>query len=176
MVQIVQDIASALDYAHAHGIVHRDVKPANIILRREDRLAALTGAVPFTAVLTDFGVARMLEGIQITGTGAAIGTPDYMSPEQAQGQPATAASDIYALGVVLYEMLTGELPFTADSPVAVLLKHMQARPPHLLEKAPYLPPGLELIVTRALAKEPQDRYPTAGHMAAALANTVEAEL
>ncbi len=176
VVQIVQDIASALDYAHAHGIVHRDVKPANIILRREDRLAALTGAVPFTAVLTDFGVARMLEGIQITGTGAAIGTPDYMSPEQAQGQPATAASDIYALGVVLYEMLTGELPFTADSPVAVLLKHMQARPPHLLEKAPYLPPGLELIVTRALAKEPQDRYPTAGHMAAALANTVEAEL
>lgn len=174
ILRIIRDVAAALDYAHAHGIIHRDVKPANIMLRREERLAALTGAVPFTAVLTDFGVARMLEGVQITGTGAAIGTPDYMSPEQAQGEPALPASDVYALGIVLYEMLTGTLPFTADSPVAVLLKHLQARPPLLMDTAPDLPPGLDMILMRALAKEPDARYATAGQLAEALAEVVEA--
>ncbi|MCA9949019.1 MAG: protein kinase [Anaerolineales bacterium] len=173
VVEIIYDVAAAMDYAHAHGIVHRDVKPANIMLRPEERLAALTGAVPFTAVLTDFGVARMLEGVQITGSGATIGTPDYMSPEQAQGQSAGPAADIYALGVVLYEMLTGQLPFTADSPVAVLLKHLQSRPPLLLDVAPELPPGVDMIMTRALAKEPQNRYPTAGQLAAELVEIVE---
>ncbi len=176
IVAIIQDVAAAMDYAHAHGIVHRDIKPANIMLRPEERLAALTGAVPFTAVLTDFGVARMLEGVQITGSGATIGTPDYMSPEQAQGQSAGPSADIYALGIVLYEMLTGELPFTADSPVAVLLKHLQAHPPLLVDTAPELPPGIDMILTRALAKEPQKRYPTAGQLATELAEIVETGL
>ncbi len=176
IVEIIQDVAAAMDYAHAHGIVHRDIKPANIMLRPEERLAALTGAVPFTAVLTDFGVARMLEGVQITGSGATIGTPDYMSPEQAQGQSAGPSADIYALGIVLYEMLTGELPFTADSPVAVLLKHLQAHPPLLVDTAPELPPGIDMILTRALAKEPQKRYPTAGQLATELAEIVETGL
>lgn len=173
IVQIVQDIAAALDYAHAHGIIHRDVKPANIMLRREEQLAEFTGAVAFTAVLTDFGVARMLEGVQLTGTGATIGTPDYMSPEQAQGEPASTTSDVYALGIVLYEMLAGELPFTADSPVAVLLKHLQAHPPLLLDKAPMLPPAVESVIARALAKDPQRRYATAGQLAEALAQACE---
>ncbi|MEZ4643872.1 MAG: serine/threonine-protein kinase [Chloroflexota bacterium] len=137
-IQIIRDIAAALDYAHAYSIVHRDVKPANILLRREERLAQFTGAAPFVGVLTDFGVARMLEGMQLTGTGATIGTPDYMSPEQARGEPAGPSSDVYALGVLLYEMLTGELPFTADTPIAVLLKHMQADPPSVLLKVPDL--------------------------------------
>ncbi|MCL4267474.1 MAG: protein kinase [Anaerolineae bacterium] len=167
-VKVVRDIAAALDYAHAHGIVHRDVKPANIMLRQEERLAQLTGNAEYTAVLTDFGVARMLEGAQLTGTGATIGTPDYMSPEQAHGRPAQAASDIYALGIVLFEMLTGELPFTADTPVALLLQHMQATPPPLTVKAPDIPPDLELVLMQALAKDPENRYATAGQFAAAL--------
>ncbi len=167
-VKVVRDIAAALDYAHAHGIVHRDVKPANIMLRQEERLAQLTGNAEYTAVLTDFGVARMLEGAQLTGTGATIGTPDYMSPEQAHGRPAQAASDIYALGIVLFEMLTGELPFTADTPVALLLQHMQATPPPLTVKAPHIPPDLELVLMQALAKDPENRYATAGQFAAAL--------
>lgn len=167
-VKVVRDIAAALDYAHAHGIVHRDVKPANIMLRQEERLAQLTGNAEYTAVLTDFGVARMLEGAQLTGTGATIGTPDYMSPEQAHGRPAQAASDIYALGIVLFEMLTGELPFTADTPVALLLQHMQATPPPLTAKAPDIPPDLELVLMQALAKDPDNRYATAGQFAAAL--------
>ncbi|MBP6472146.1 MAG: protein kinase [Chloroflexi bacterium] len=165
VVSTVVDIAAALDYAHAHGIIHRDVKPANILLRREERLARLTGGRPFTAVLTDFGVARMLEGVQLTGTGATIGTPDYMSPEQARGQAATAASDVYALSIVLYEMLTGELPFTADTPVAMLLQHMQAVPPSVLLKVPELPSNLEMVLLRGLAKNPVDRFPTAGQLA-----------
>ncbi len=170
--QVVRDIAAALDYAHAHGVVHRDVKPANIMLRREDRLAELTGAKPFTAVLTDFGVARMLEGVQLTGTGATIGTPDYMSPEQAKGLPAGPASDIYSLGIVLYEMLTGQLPFTADTPVAVLLKHMQAEPPSITLTVPTLPVAVEPVLQKALAKEPADRYSTAGKLAEALLQAI----
>lgn len=173
IAQTITDIAAALDYAHAHGIVHRDVKPANIMLRNEERLAELTGGAGFTAVLTDFGVARMLEGVQLTGTGATIGTPDYMSPEQAQGKPAGHASDVYALGIVLYEMLAGELPFTADTPIAVLLKHMQATPPSIIMKLPDLPTGLDNILMTALAKNPEDRYATAGQLATAVRQTVQ---
>ncbi len=168
IAKTITDIAAALDYAHAHGIVHRDVKPANIMLRDEERLAELTGGVGFTAVLTDFGVARMLEGVQLTGTGATIGTPDYMSPEQAQGKPAGNTSDVYALGIVLYEMLAGELPFTADTPIAVLLKHMQATPPSITMKIPELPTGLDVILMTALAKKPEERYATAGQLATAV--------
>ncbi len=167
-VKIMRDISAALDYAHAHGIVHRDVKPANIMLREEERLSQLTGESEYTAVLTDFGVARMLEGAQITGTGATIGTPDYMSPEQAQGQPARAPSDVYALGILLYEMLTGELPFTADTPVALLLKHMQDTPPPLMIKAPELSPDMELVLMQSLAKQPDERFATAGQFSSAL--------
>jgi hypothetical protein len=174
VVQVTRDIAAALDYAHAYGLVHRDVKPANIMLRREERLAQLTGSTPFSAVLTDFGVARMLEGVQLTGTGATIGTPDYMSPEQARGEAAGPPSDVYTLGVVIYEMLAGCLPFAAETPVAVLLKHMQADPPSVLTKVPDLPDGVDLVLLQALAKLPGNRFATAGRLAAALAEAIGA--
>ncbi|KAA3657057.1 MAG: serine/threonine protein kinase [Chloroflexi bacterium] len=173
VMQVVRDLAAALDYAHAHSIVHRDVKPTNVMMRQEEQLARLTGGASFAAVLADFGVARMLEGVQLTGTGATIGTPDYMSPEQARGEPAGAQSDVYALGVVLYEMLTGELPFTADTPVAVLLKHMQAIPPSAIMKVPDLPTGVDHVLLKALAKQPAERYATAGRMAEALHSALE---
>ncbi|MCA9981744.1 MAG: serine/threonine protein kinase, partial [Anaerolineales bacterium] len=137
----------------------------NILLRPEEKLAEHTGQLPFTAVLADFGVARMLEGVQLTQTGMTVGTPDYMSPEQASGQAATLASDVYALGILLYEMLTGELPFRGDTPVAVILQHIQADPPSLIDKVPHLPYDVNAIINRALAKQPAERYLTAGQMA-----------
>lgn len=173
VAHIIRDVAAALDYAHAYGIVHRDVKPANVMLRPEQRLAEFTGEDAFTAVLTDFGIARILEDGQLTGTGATVGTPDYMSPEQSQGDPATTASDVYALGIMLFELVTNELPFQADAPLAVLLKHLQARPPLLSSLVPDVPLGLETVVARALAKDPSQRYPKAGQLARAVAEALE---
>lgn len=166
--QIIKHIASALDYAHAHNIIHRDVKPANILLRPEEQLAKLTGSLPFTAVLADFGVARMLEGVQITQTGVTVGTPDYMAPEQASGSASSLASDIYALGIVLYEMLTNELPFRGETPVAVIMQHLQADPPSVVERIPTLPYGIDDVLGQAMAKKPEERFLTAGAMAEAL--------
>lgn len=179
---IVRDVAAALDYAHARGLVHRDVKPANILLRRAEfderppddqsttclprsTLEALRE--PY-AVLTDFGVVKMLEGVQFTATGMTLGTPDYMSPEQAGGDEVTPASDIYALGVVAYEILVGQLPFSADTPLAVLLKHMSDAPPAARTLKPDLSAAVEEVLNRVLAKSPRDRFETAGEFAAAL--------
>jgi serine/threonine protein kinase len=165
--QILRHVAEALDYAHAHAVVHRDVKPANIMIRPEERLAELTGAAPFTAVLTDFGVARMLEGVDFTQTGMTLGTPDYMSPEQVKGESVGPPADIYALGIVLWEMLTGELPFQGDTPMAVLLKRVQERPPSVLMKVPDLPDRVEAVMQQALATEPDDRFRTASEFSRA---------
>ncbi|MBN1887089.1 MAG: serine/threonine protein kinase [Thermoflexales bacterium] len=199
VLTITHDVANALDYAHARGLIHRDVKPANILLCRDEwecdpqSLAYSDDAAPAApagradeasealpteagsnsrpgpyAVLTDFGVVKMLEGVQFTITGMTLGTPDYMSPEQASGEEVTPASDIYALGVVVYEMLVGQLPFSADTPLAVLLMHMSDKPTLPRTIVPDLPPQVDDVISQALAKAPRDRFKTAGELALAL--------
>ena len=168
VLTVTHDVAAALDYAHARGLIHRDVKPANVLLRGTDWPDPNRQATEPYAVLTDFGVVKMLEGAQFTLTGMTLGTPDYMSPEQASGEEVTPASDIYSLGVLVYEMLTGQLPFTADAPLSVLYMHMSDTPPAACTLVPDLPAGVDAVLGRALAKSPRERFRSAGELAAAL--------
>jgi serine/threonine protein kinase len=166
--RLIADLASALDYAHARGIVHRDIKPANIMLRRAG--GPINPATPLPAdaeaVLTDFGVARIADAGSHTVTGTIAGTPAYMSPEQAQGTPVDGRSDIYSLGIVLYEMLTGRTPFASETetPASVLVKQITAPPPDLACNCP----ELQAVVDRALAKGREARYQTGAQLAADL--------
>lgn len=156
---LLAPVARALEFAHKQGIIHRDVKPANILIDSSG-----------SPLLSDFGIAKMLdtqEATQLTGTGIGIGTPDYMAPEQWFGQ-ASRATDIYALGVVFYEMVTGCRPFVADTPAAVLLKHMNDPLPRPRSFAPELPDSVEQVIFKALAKKPEDRFSDMGALAAAL--------
>ena len=165
ILTVLQGMAAALDYAHGRELVHRDVKPANIMLRVEENGGEDDS---FTPVLTDFGVAKILEGMQFTGTGMTIGTPDYMAPEQGGNEKITYSADLYSLGVILYEMLSGALPFTADTPVAVLMKHMSDEPPSIRMRVPDLPAALDQVLDRALAKKPEDRYPSGASLVRAV--------
>ena len=158
---LTKELASALDHAHANGLVHRDVKPANILLRE-------TAAAGYEAILTDFGIAKMLEGVQFTETGQSMGTPDYMSPEQASGAAITPQTDVYALGIVVFEMLTNQLPFRADTPAAMLLKHLNTEPPSPRTIDPSVPAAMDYVLFRALAKRAHDRWSSAGEFARAL--------
>src|SRR5574338_927237 len=139
--RLLRQIAGALDYAHRQGVVHRDIKPDNILLDREGH-----------ALLADFGIVKLLEGTpsgsQLTVTGGLVGTPAYMSPEQAQGLAIDSRSDIYSLGVVVYEMLTGKQPFTADTPMQVGFKPVQARVPRACDPVPSLPMNLNDVMCR----------------------------
>lgn len=158
-VDIGLQILSALSFAHEKGIVHRDIKPQNILISSNG-----------TAKVTDFGIARAATGAQLTETGVVLGTVHYFSPEQARGDTATPASDIYAIGVVLYEMLTGRLPFQGDSTLAIALKHVQEQPQPPSKINPRIPPSIENIIVKAMAKEPAARYPSAEVMKQALTN------
>ena len=151
--EIITRIASALAYAHGRGMLHRDVKPANILFTAEER-----------PMLTDFGIAKVLNSISLTSTGGILGTAAYMSPEQSQGPSVDRRSDLYSLGVVLYEMLTGRVPFEADTPLNVVFKHINEPLPPPRRLNPHLPAALEHLVLRALAKDPADRFQTADEM------------
>ncbi|QIK74899.1 serine/threonine protein kinase [Nocardioides piscis] len=155
---IVSDLmaqtADALGAAHKAGLVHRDVKPGNLIVTPDRRVK-----------VTDFGIARAAEGLALTETGQVMGTPAYISPEQAEGSTATAASDVYSLGVVAFECLAGRRPFTADTPVATAVAHLRQPVPTLPDA---VPADLAAVVTRALAKDPGERYPDGSAFAAAL--------
>lgn len=158
VLAIVADLAAALDAAHAVGVIHRDVKPGNAIANAQGRM-----------VLTDFGIARSTVDATQTATGILLGTPGYVAPEQAVSNTGlTAACDIYALGVVTFELLTGRRPFEGDTPTAIVLKHLYDAPPAPSMLRPGLPPALDAVVLRALAKEPAARFPQAGALAQAL--------
>ena len=149
-VELGIQIADALAFAHAHDIVHRDVKPQNVLLDT-------SGDVK----VTDFGIARTLDVERgVTQTGTVLGTSNYLSPEQAEGAPVGPASDVYSLGVVLYELLTGDVPFRGDSLVVVAMKHVTEHPPSLLEQRADVPPRLARAVERALEKKPELRFPS----------------
>ncbi|NOZ27042.1 MAG: serine/threonine protein kinase [Chloroflexi bacterium] len=168
VAHLFDGLCGALAHAHSHGMVHRDIKPSNIILRRERAQEEGEGGPGWSPVLTDFGIARVMEATWSTTSGATLGTPAYMSPEQGQGEPGDARSDIYSLGVLLYRVLTGRLPFDADTPYAVILKHISAPLPAPRKVRPDLHPALERVILKALAKSPDDRFQTATEFADAL--------
>jgi beta-lactam-binding protein with PASTA domain/predicted Ser/Thr protein kinase len=158
-IEVIADACQALNFSHQHGIIHRDVKPANIMI-------STTNAVK----VMDFGIARALSdsGNSVTQTAAVIGTAQYLSPEQARGDTVDARSDVYSLGCVLYEMLTGEPPFVGDSPVAVAYQHVREDPLPPSRRYEGIPADLDAVVLKALAKNPENRYQTAAEMRADL--------
>ncbi|MEW5939257.1 MAG: SUMF1/EgtB/PvdO family nonheme iron enzyme, partial [Chloroflexota bacterium] len=165
-VEMILPIAEALDFAHSEHMIHRDVKPSNILITRRGQ-----------PMLTDFGIAKILdlEDTQdLTGTSAAIGTPEYMAPEQAHAKTVDHRADIYSLGIVLYEMATGRKPFEADTPMAVLVMHIHDPLPSPRKFAPSLSERAEKILIKALAKRPEDRYQTMGEFYAALKGNIAA--
>lgn len=176
VLAIGQQVCSALREAHRQGLVHRDVKPQNILLTRPlppGGWGALVAQQEETLVkLTDFGIARALGEASFSVPGQVFGTANYLAPEQAQGLPATEASDLYAVGVVLYELLSGRPPFVGETPLAVARQHVEAAPVSLREVAPHVPPSLERVIMRALAKRPEDRFTSASEMAEALRRLV----
>jgi serine/threonine-protein kinase len=156
----VSQVAQGLDHAHRQGIIHRDLKPGNILLDDNGN-----------AYLTDFGIAKVLDS-NLTGS-AIIGTPAYMSPEQANGLPLDGRSDIYSLGIVLYELLIGREPFEAETPIALLLKHINEAVPSVVAQRPELPDAVDTVIARATAKNPDERYASALELAAAFQYAVE---
>ena len=156
VIELGRQILQAAEFAHKRGVIHRDFKPHNVIVDADDQ-----------AKVTDFGIARA-GASEMTETGSIMGTAQYLSPEQAQGHAVTATSDVYSIGVMLYEMLTGKLPFDGDSAVSIALKHLSDNPPPMSEHGVSLEPNLEAVVMGALAKEPAARWQSAADFADAL--------
>ena len=153
LTSISVQILEALRAAHSRDVIHRDIKPQNIIVDNDGRVK-----------VTDFGIARAGSVSTMTEAGSVLGTAHYLSPEQAQGQPVEAASDLYSLGVVMYEMATGKLPFDGDSPVSIAMQHVHAQPVPPRSIAPKIPENLEALILRSLGKLPTERYLTAQAM------------
>src|SRR6266540_7459807 len=151
-VDYARQILAALRFAHRHGIVHRDIKPHNVLVDGEGRLK-----------VTDFGIARA-GASQMTEVGSIVGTAQYLSPEQARGSGVDQRSDLYSVGVLLYELLTGTVPFTGDTPVEIAMKHLSEVPERPSRRRAEVPRGLDMVVVRALAKDPDERYQTAEEM------------
>ncbi len=164
IARLLITIATALDYAHERGVIHRDIKPGNIILH--NKASNISTEQPITerteAVLTDFGLVRIAQAVTQTASGLVSGTPAYMSPEQAQGVKVDHRSDIYSLGVVLYEMVAGRIPFEGDTSWTLIFKHINEPPPSIAG----IQPAVQKVINRALAKKPEDRYQTARALAA----------
>jgi len=160
--RIINQVGDALGYAHARGMIHRDVKPSNVLLDEREN-----------CLLTDFGLARMVEGAaRLTSAGAIMGTPAYMAPEQGSGGSMDGRSDIYSLGIILYEMVTGQVPYSAQTPIAVVFKHVHdpLPPPHML--VPDISEKLERVLLKVLAKDPADRYQKAEDFVQALQQAI----
>ncbi len=153
----ISQVLDALRYAHKRGLVHRDIKPQNVLVGPDGDLK-----------VADFGIARAVDDLQMTQTGMIVGTAHYLSPEQASGQPITTSADLYSVGVVLFEMLTGRMPFDGDQPVAIALKHVNEDPPALSIVNPDVPADLEYVVLKSMAKQPEDRFEDAEEFIAAL--------
>jgi serine/threonine-protein kinase len=149
-LRIVREAAGALAYAHSRNMLHRDVKPANLMLDRDSRV-----------VLTDFGIAKIVTGVQLTQSGGMVGTPAYMAPEQGLGEPGDERSDLYSLGVILYQLVTGQLPYDAETPLAIILKHLNTPTPSARAVNAALPASVDRVISRAIAKEADDRYQSA---------------
>ena len=163
-VDVMKQLTSAIAHAHQNQIIHRDIKPQNILLDKDNHVK-----------ITDFGIAMALSATSFTQTNSVLGTVHYLSPEQARGGTATKKSDIYALGIVLYELLTGRLPFSGESAVSIALKHLQTETPSMREAIPSIPQSLENVVMKATAKDPRNRYQTVEEMQQDLANVLSEE-
>jgi len=157
VLRIMRGAGTALAYAHARGMIHRDVKPANLMIDSDGRV-----------VLTDFGIAKIVTGIQFTASGGMVGTPAFMAPEQGLGEQGDERSDIYSLGVILFELCTGHLPYDAETPLAVILKHLNEPVPSARKLNPDLPEYIENIIYKAMAKDSEERYQSADAMLQAL--------
>ncbi|QBD77937.1 serine/threonine protein kinase [Ktedonosporobacter rubrisoli] len=162
VIKYTEQAASALDYAHRQGVVHRDLKPANFLLHADGRL-----------VLADFGIARIMEGnaasgATLTSTGTILGTPEYMAPEMAQGETIDFRADIYELGIVIFQLLSGHVPFAGNTPYAVAIQHIQEPLPSLRRMNPAIPAAVDAVLQKATSKHREERYTTVSEMAEAL--------
>src|SRR5579859_2837978 len=168
-LEIAAQVCAVLQVAHVRGFIHRDIKPQNIMLASSD--ATGSGGMVGGGILvklTDFGIVRVAEEAGLTNSGIVLGTADYLSPEQARGETLTASSDLYSLGVVMFEMLAGRPPFVGPTAVSIAMQHASTNPPSLRQFNPNVPPTVERIVMRTLEKEPEDRFQSAAEMQQAL--------